>query len=457
MTHFISFPENFIWGAATSAYQIEGAWNEDGKGPSIWDTFAHTPGKIYQGQTGDIAADHYHRWQDDILLMKSLKLNAYRFSISWSRVFPNGIGPVNQPGLDFYDRLVDGLLEAGIQPLPTLFHYDLPQALQDQGGFANRQTVHYFADYTKKMVEILGDRVSTWMTINEPMVYVGNGNLFGEQAPGLRDLQAATFTAHHLLLAHGLAVQVIRDTAPRPSKVGIVLNLSPACPATSSAADRQAAARLDAIQSCSMLDPLYRGQYPAELLELIAYLLPPMEQDDFKIISTPTDFLGINYYTRSVVRHDPGTPLIEFSEVHPENSSYSMMWEIYPDGLHEILSKVNQDYHPKEILICENGIPLAEDVDLDGKVRDPRRIQYLQDHLISIDQARSEGIPVAGYLVWSLLDNFEWAYGNRMRFGLIHVDFTSLKRTIKTSANWYRQVIEKNGFIPATYYFETPF
>ncbi len=454
MADFLSFPEDFVWGTASSAYQVEGAWNEDGKGPSVWDTFAHQPGKTFHGQTGDFAIDHYHRWKEDVSLMKHLGLKAYRFSISWPRVLPEGKGTVNQAGLDFYDHLVDELLANGIQPLPTLFHYDLPQALQDEGGFAARQTAHYFADYARILASRLGDRVSTWLTINEPMVYALNGHLTGEHAPGLADIQAAVAVVHYQLLAHGLAVQAIRSTLPRPGSIGIALNLNPAYPASPSEGDRQAAIRFETIQNRTTLDPLFLGSYPQELLELISLLLPPMEEDDFKIISTPMDFVGVNYYSRAVIRHDPNVPFVEFIDVRPQGNPYSMMWEIYPPGLSDLLLKINRDYHPSKIMVTENGIPVADEVDLDCRIRDVRRIQYLQDHLSQVHQAIQAGVPVIGYLVWSLMDNFEWAYGYRMRFGLIHVDFDSLKRTVKDSGEWYRRVIAKNGFAPKTYYQE---
>lgn len=454
MTERISFPPDFIWGAATSAYQIEGAWNEEGKGLSIWDTFAHRPGKTYSGHHGDVAVDHYHRWKEDIQLMKGLGLKAYRFSIAWPRVLPEGIPPVNQAGLDFYGRLVDALLENGIEPIPTLFHYDLPQSLQENGGFAIRDTANLFADYAKIVADSLGDRVSTWITINEPMVFAANGHLIGEHAPGFSDIQAAVSVVHYQLLAHGLATQAIRASIPRPVSVGIALNLSPVYPATSSDEDRLAAQRFDHIQNRSTLDPIFKGSYPAELLDLVSLLLPKMESDELKDIATPIDFLGVNYYTRAVVRHEPGVPFVELTEVRPRGNSYSMMWEIYPQGLYELLTRLHREYAPPKIMVTENGIPIADEVDLDCEIRDVRRIQYLQDHLFQAHKAIAAGVPLTGYLVWSLMDNFEWAYGYRMRFGLIHVDFETQQRTHKFSAKWYRQVISNNGFTPRSYYTE---
>jgi beta-glucosidase len=454
MPDFFSFPDGFLWGTASSAYQVEGAWNEDGKGPSVWDTFTHQPGKIFHNQTGDFAVDHYHRWKEDVSLMKYLGLKAYRFSISWSRILPEGKGAINQPGLDFYDRLVDELLANEIQPLPTLFHYDLPQSLEDEGGFTARQTAFHFADYARIVASRLGDRISTWLTINEPLVYAINGHLIGEHAPGATDIESAISVVHYQLLAHGLATQAIRSTAQRSATIGIALNLNPAYPASLSEEDQQAAVRFETIQNRSTLDPLFRGSYPQELLDLISLLLPPIKQDDFKIISTPIDFVGVNYYSRAVIRHDPNVPFVEFIDVRPTGNPYSMMWEIYPPGLSDLLRKINREYHPPKIMITENGIPVADDVDLDCRIRDVRRIQYLQDHLIEVHQVIQEGVPVNGYLVWSLMDNFEWAFGYRMRFGLIYVDFDNLKRTIKDSGEWYRRVISKNGFTPQTYYQE---
>ena len=452
MADFISFPPNFVWGAATSAYQIEGAWNEDGKGPSIWDTFAHTPGKIYHGETGDTAIDAYHLWKSDIQLMKSLGLKTYRFSIAWSRVLPSGrIQSINPVGLDYYDHLVDELLANGIQPLPTLFHYDLPQALQDEGGFATRETACLFGEYAGLIARKLGDRVSSWITINEPMVFAANGHLSGEHAPGFKDIQAAIAAVHFQLLAHGLAAQNIRAASKQPASVGIALNLSPVYPASQSEEDIQAAIRYDGLQNRSMLDPIFRGSYPQELLELVAFLLPPMENDDLKIISTPIDFLGVNYYTRSVVRSEPGVPFVELTLVNPEGNPYSQMWEIFPEGIYNLLLGLQKDYHPANIFITENGVPVADAPDFDGKVRDDRRIQYLQDHLIQVQRAMQAGVPVSGYLVWSLLDNFEWALGYLTRFGLVYVDFETQKRTIKASGSWFSKVIAANGFIPANY------
>jgi beta-glucosidase len=442
---FISFPPDFIWGVATSSYQIEGAVHEDGRGVSIWDTFSHSEGKTYKGQHGDVAADHYHRWQEDVALMADLGMKAYRFSLAWPRIQPEGKGAVNPAGLDFYDRLVDTLLEGGIQPFPTLYHWDLPQPLEDAGGWPNRETALHFAEYARLVAERLGDRVNTWITHNEPWVMAIAGYLAGQHAPGLQDPMAAVRATHHLLLSHGLAVNVLRESIHHPVKIGITLNLNPAHPATDSEADRAAARRYDGMLNRLFLDPVMRGQYPSDLLDFLGMALPDRWQDDLPVIATPLDFLGVNYYTRAVVRHDPDFPIIQANAVQPEGSEYSQMWEIYPPGIYELLMRVWNDYHPKEIFITENGICVPDGVDFDGKVRDERRIRYLRDHIAQAGRALADGIPLRGYLVWSLLDNFEWQFGYQMRFGIVHVDFDTLKRTVKDSGRWYANVIKENG------------
>ena len=440
-----SFPKGFIWGAATSAYQIEGAWNIDGRGPSIWDTFSHQPGKIVHGDNGDVATDHYHRWEEDINLMVKLGLKAYRFSISWSRILPQGHGAINKPGLDFYDRLVDALLAHGIEPFPTLYHYDLPQALQDLGGWPTRQTSQLFAEYAQIVARCLGDRVNFWITHNEPMVVAFNGYLSGEHAPGLQDPMATALATHHLLLSHGLAVQAIRSESRKSTHVGIALNFSPVYPASDSEEDRQAVQRIDLVSNRLFLEPILQGKYPDEIMTLVGPLLPQIQTGDLETIATPIDFLGVNYYSRIVFRYDPEIALIQAVQVNPPESEYSQMWEIYPPGLYDLLKRIWQDYHPKNLLITENGVCVPDGIDFDGRIRDERRIRYLQDHLVQVQHALADGIPVSGYLVWSFLDNFEWTYGYRMRFGLVYVDFETLKRTIKDSGRWYADVIKRNG------------
>ena len=448
---FLSFPDNFIWGAATSAYQIEGAWNEGGKGLSIWDTFCRQPGKIYQGHSGNIAANHYHLWREDVKLMAGLGLNAYRFSVAWPRILPQGKGTVNPAGLDFYNRLVDSLLENGIRPFVTLFHWDLPQALQDEGGWANKEIAFRFAEYARIVAGTLGDRVKDWITINEPMVVAMAGHYLGQHAPGIQDPIQAFHSGYNLLLSHALALEAMRSALPAHTQIGIALNLSPVHPASPSDEDRLAAQRIDLVTNRLFLEPLLCGNFPAEILDLFGFLFPTPEPEDLKRISAPLDFLGINYYSRNVIQHDPGVPLVQAVQVFPQGNEYSQMWEIYPQGLYELLNWINNRYTLEpglQLIVTENGVPVADDPDLDGQVRDYRRVRFLRDHLVQVHRLVQEGIPVTGYFVWSLLDNFEWAYGYRMRFGLIHTDFDTQSRTIKYSGHWYARTIRQKGFAP---------
>lgn len=447
-TPLLNFPPNFIWGTATSAYQIEGAWNEDGKGPSIWDTFCHTPGKTYQDQNGDIAVDHYHLYKSDIGLMKELGLKAYRFSVAWSRVQPAGTGPVNPQGLDFYDRLVDELLQSSITPVLTLFHWDLPQALQDQGGWPNRATTDAFAEYAGIVARRLGDRVPYWITHNEPFVAAMAGYFMGEHAPGIQDPLAALQTVHHLLLSHGKAVQVLRAELPAEAKIGITLNLSPVHPASDKPEDVQAAGVFDAVLNRSFLEPVLLGQYPAELMNVLGPIFPQVSAEDMRIIAAPLDFLGVNYYTRAVVKYDPNFLPIFASQVNPAGNEYSMMWEIYPPGIYELLTRIHHDYPAIPLFVTENGIPVPDGVDFDGRVRDERRIRYVHKHLCQVHKAIRKGVPVIGYLSWSFTDNFEWAYGYRMRFGIVYVDFETQQRIIKDSGRWFSEIIRLNGVPP---------
>jgi beta-glucosidase len=443
---FLHFPPGFIWGVATSAYQIEGAWNEDGKGLSIWDTFCRRPGKIKTGESGDVAADHYHRWAQDIRIMATLGLKAYRFSIAWTRILPQGTGAINPAGLDFYDRLVDALLAAGIEPIATLFHYDLPQALQDHGGWAWRETATYFGEYARAVAERLGDRVTYWITHNEPLIVALNGHLSGEHAPGQHNPIAALRACHHLMLSHGYAIEALRASAGRPSKIGIALNLSPIHPASDSDADRRAAARIDSITNRLFLDPLFRGRYPDPAQTWFNWL-SIIRPGDMQCIAAPLDFIGVNYYSRTVIQNAWYIPVIQARQIQPRGGEYSQMWEIYPPGIYELLARIWADYKPAEIIVTENGIPVPDHLD-SGRVRDERRIHYLRDHIAQVHCAIQDGIPVHGYLVWSLLDNFEWQLGYQMRFGLVHVDFQTQARTIKDSGQWFAQVIQENGLNP---------
>jgi beta-glucosidase len=444
---FVKFPERFIWGAATSAYQIEGAWNEDGRGLSIWDTFSHKPGKTHNGESGDVATDHYHRSREDVNLMSEIGLKAYRFSISWTRILPEGKGQVNPRGLDFYSRLVDALLEKGITPYPTLFHYDLPQALQDQGGWANRDTARYFGDYARVVAERLGDRVTYWITHNEPWVTAILGHFSGEHAPGRKNPVTAVAALHHVLLSHGYAVQSLRAATKRPAQIGIALNLSPIYPATPR--DVRGAKFSDGFINRIILDPLLKGRYPQDFAgtwwwRFLESRLKPAQRiqpDDLKIISTPLDFVGANYYSRTVVRY---VPVAQSVQIRPKGSEYSDMWEIYPQGMYDLLVRLKQDYGHPNWIVTENGVPVPDQPTPEG-VQDVRRIRYLHDHILEVHRAMEAGVPISGYFVWSLLDNYEWVYGYTKRFGLVYVDFNTLTRTLKDSAKWYSQVIRENG------------
>ena len=449
-----AFPADFVWGAATASFQIEGAWDEDGKGESIWDRFTHTPGKIKDGTTGDVACDHYHRWRDDIALMKDLGLQAYRFSIAWPRVLPTGRGRASQAGLDFYRRLVDGLLEAGIEPYVTLYHWDLPQVLQEEGGWPARATAEAFVEYADVVSRALGDRVKHWITHNEPWCASFLSYQIGEHAPGWQDWPAAIQASHHLLLSHGWAVPVLRRNSPG-AEVGITLNVSPGQPASPSAADYTTFRRHDGHMHRWFLDPLYGRQYPADMVAdyAAAGYLPPqgmgfVQPGDLAAIAAPTDFLGINYYTRAVLR----SPDIPESENLPRTVSPAppsewteMGWEVVPKGLFDILMRLHLDYRPARLYVTENGASYSDGPDADGHIRDARRLRYLRDHFAACWRAIDAGVPLAGYFVWSLMDNFEWAFGYTQRFGIVWVDYATQQRIPKDSALWYRDVIAANA------------
>lgn len=446
--HFVRFPDGFLWGTATAAYQIEGAWNEDGKSPSIWDTFCRQPGKIKDASNAETAADHYHRYQEDVQIMADLNMNAYRFSISWPRILPDGRGRVNEKGLDFYDRLVDTLLNKGIRPFVTLYHWDLPQALHDQGGWTTREIVNAFAEYARIVAARLGDRVTDWMTHNEPSVISLLGYFTGEYAPGEINPMGTFQCAHHLFVSHGLATQAIRATAARKPEIGIVLHLRPVHPATNSEEDCQAAIRFDGVLNRMFLDPVFFGRYPEDAAKVLELIMPKVEPGDWDIITTPIDFLGVNYYSRFVMKHDPGVMLIQASEVHPPESEYSGLWEIYKPGLHEMLTRIKKEYNPTKIYITENGICVPDGLDLDGWCRDYRRIAYLRDNLAELHRAMVDGVPVHGYFHWSLTDNFEWSHGYMERFGCVYVDYATQKRTVKDSGWWLAEVARNNGLDP---------
>jgi beta-glucosidase len=447
MSTITSFPQGFIWGAATASYQIEGAWDEDGKGESIWDRFSHTPGKIENGDTGDVTCDHYHRWREDVALMKEIGLQAYRFSIAWPRLLPEGRGRVNQPGLDFYDRLVDGLLEAGIEPFVTLYHWDLPQALQDQGGWPTRTTAEAFVEYADLASRTLGDRVTYWMTLNEPFVSAIVGYLEGRHAPGHSDLDETLAAAHHLLLAHGWAVPVIRRNNP-DAQVGIALNLSGQTPASPSAADRAAAWQQDGVVNRWFLDPLSARGYPADIVQHHGRPMDFVQTGDLKAIAAPLDFLGVNYYARGIVRSSV-VPEAENAPrtVFPNPERTEMGWEVYPEGLYELLGRVHFDYRFPSLYVTENGAAYPDQIGPDGRVDDPARVAYLRNHFAEAARAIAAGVPLRGYFVWSLMDNFEWAHGYSKRFGLVYVDYRTQRRVLKTSAHWVRRVIAANAMV----------
>ena len=438
MSAEIQFPADFVWGAATAAYQIEGAVRDDGRGESIWDRFTATPGKIVGGDTGVVACDSYHRYREDVRLMRDLGLNAYRFSIAWPRVLPEGRGRVNTLGLDFYDRLVDELLDNEIEPFVTLYHWDLPQPLEDRGGWPVRETVDAWEEYTEVVAARLGDRVHHWITLNEPWVASWLGYGTGQDAPGRTSEADAVAAGHHLLLAHGRAVEVLRRDV-RGAEVGITIDVVPIHPLTASEADANAARQEDALRNRWFLDPVFRGDYPAEALARRGTLLPPFAAEDLRTISAPLDFVGINYYQRQVVRANPrdGDPAVVSLEGVERTG---MGWEVYPKGLHELLVRLHDTYDVPPIYITENGAAYP-DTRLNGSVPDPERASYIERHLEAVARAIGDGVPVAGYFVWSLLDNFEWSRGYSQRFGIVYVDFATLERVPKSSYRAYRDFI----------------
>ena len=443
----VQFPEQFRWGVATAAYQIEGAAQEDGRGESIWDRFCATPGKVHSGDSGLVACDHYHRYREDVQLMRELGVRAYRFSIAWPRILPNGRGQVNTLGLDFYERLVDALLDADIEPFVTLYHWDLPQVLQDEvGGWASRETAYAFAEYADVVSRRLGDRVQRWITLNEPSVSAFMGHETGEHAPGWRNAHLAWQTSHYLLLAHGLAVPILRTNSRPNTRVGITLALSPVHSATTTSRDQQAAQRVDGKMNRWFLDPVFRGNYPSDMFAALGDLAPQTEAGDVEIIARPLDFLGVNYYFRFIARQGADGAPGSIEQIYPKDAEYTEMgWEVYPAGLHELLLRLHQEYSIPELYITENGAAFPDTLSEDGQVHDPRRLDYLREHLLSAHAAIADGVPLAGYFAWSLMDNFEWALGYARRFGIVYVDYPTQQRIIKDSGYWYRDTIAANG------------
>ncbi|HCT79259.1 MAG TPA: beta-glucosidase [Micromonosporaceae bacterium] len=443
-----AFPEGFRWGAATAAYQIEGAAADAGRGPSIWDTFARTPGCVFAGHTGDVACDHYHRYPEDVAIMRELGIGTYRFSVAWPRIKPDGTGPANPRGLDFYDRLTDELIGAGIEPMVTLYHWDLPQGLEDRGGWATRDTAYYFAEYATSVYKRLGDRVKLWTTLNEPWCSAFLGYANGVHAPGKKDRSLALAAAHHLLLGHGLGTTALR--AAGADNVSLTLNLAPVVPADPNSEEERAAAdKVDAMLNRLFLEPVLRGAYEPYARDMFASGL--VHEGDEAIIGQPIDLLGINYYNPCLVAARPGAPE---NPVYPGShgvdfrpapgKTTAMGWPIEPWGLTELLERLHRDYPGIPLIITENGAAF-DDVHIKGNVADQDRISFLEGHLQACHDAISRGVDLRGYLVWSLLDNFEWAEGYRKRFGIVHVDFDTQARTPKDSARWYAKVIEHNG------------
>jgi len=445
MTHPIQFPANFLWGTATSAYQIEGSPLADGAGHSIWTRFSATPGKIANGDTGDIACDHYRRYKEDVALMKQLGMQAYRFSTSWSRILPQGRGAINQKGLDFYDRLVDELLANGIEPMLTLYHWDLPAALDDRGGWLNPDIAEWFADYARIMFRKFDGRVKSWATLNEPWVVTDGGYLHGPLAPGHRNLYEAPIASHNLLRAHGRAVQVYREEGKH--QIGLVVNIEPKYPASNSQQDLDATRRADAYMNRQYLDPVFHGRYPAEMKEIFGDAWPEWPQEDFDLIGQKVDFIGINYYTRSVSRHEETNWPLKVVPVRQTQATHTETgWEVFPQGLTDTLVNFKKLYGDTPVYIMENGSafydpPAAEN----GRVHDPLRVDCLRKNMGALSEAMRHGVDVRGYMAWSLMDNLEWSLGYAKRFGIIHVNFETQERTPKDSALLYAQIVASNG------------
>lgn len=439
------FPESFLWGAATSAYQVEGSPLADGAGPSIWQRFSHSPGLVKNGENGDVACDHYRRYEEDVRLMRELGLNAYRFSASWSRVLPEGKGRVSERGLDFYRRLVDALLANGIQPVVTLYHWDLPAALDDRGGWLNPDVAGWFSDYASVMFRALDDRVRMWATLNEPWVVTDGGYLHGALAPGHKNLFEAPIASHNLMRSHGAAVQAYRSEGKH--QIGLVVNIEPKDAASDRPEDLAATARADAYMNRQYLDPAIHGRYPEEMREIFGEAWPEFPQAEMEQIRQPIDFLGINYYTRSVTCDDPKALPVRAGRVRQTRHAYTETdWEVYPPGLTNTLVWVKEKYGDIPLYVTENGAAFYDPPAVEGgELSDPLRVSYYRSHLLAAREAMRQGVDLRGYFAWSLLDNFEWSLGYSKRFGIVHVDFETQRRTPKASARFYSEVIRTRG------------
>lgn len=441
------FPKGFLWGAATASYQIEGGWNEAGKGESIWDRFSHIPGKISDGSNGDVACDHFHLYPQDIQLMRELGLQTYRLSISWPRIFPEGKGRPNAKGVEYYKKLINLLVDSRIKPTVTLFHWDLPQKLQDIGGWVNREVAGYFEEYARYLFEELGDLVPIWITINEPSVYSFFGHYEGKHAPGFTDFSTALQVAHNLLLGHGKAVKAYRELGLK-GEIGPTLNMTSMYPASEKEADQGAALRCDGYWNRWFSEPLLKGEYPRDMREWYEakVVLPEITGDDLEIISAPVDFLGLNNYYGSAVKQDDGQWPLNLKESFIGADRTAMGWGINPDCFYDLLKRLGRDYPGVKIYITENGCAFNDRINRDGEVLDDNRVDYLFGYIRSVHRSIQEGVNIAGYYVWSLLDNFEWADGYAKRFGIVYVDYPTGRRIIKKSGYWYREVIRNNGF-----------
>ncbi|MGE5583415.1 MAG: GH1 family beta-glucosidase [Bacillota bacterium] len=443
----IVFPKDFLWGVATASHQIEGGTREDGKGESIWDRFNHIPGKISDGTNADVACDHYHLYPQDIQLMKELGIKTYRLSVSWPRIFPEGKGRPNPKGIEFYRRLLSLLAENNIKPAVTLFHWDLPQKLQDIGGWANREVAGYFEQYARYVFKELGDLAPIWITLNEPSVYTFVGHNEGRHAPGITDFSTALQVSHHLLLGHGKAVRAYRELGLK-GEIGLSQNMTPNYPASEKEADKIAARRCDGYWNRWFTDPLFKGEYPQDMLDWYStrVVLPEITKEDLDIISTPLDFLGLNNYFGTMVTQDETRWPLELSESFIGEYRTETGWGINPDCFYDLLKRLHRDYQVAKIYITENGCAFKDMINRDGVVLDENRVDYLYRHLYSAYKAIREGVNIAGYYVWSLMDNFEWAEGYSKRFGIVYVDYPTQRRIIKKSGYWYREVIKNNGF-----------